>query len=409
MRLPGRHVVLGVSGGIAAYKSCILVRRLREAGATVDVVLSRGGARFVGPLTFEALSGRPVATSLWTPGAALSHIRLAQQADLVLVAPATANLIARAALGISDDLLTAILLARTGPVLVAPAMNDRMFDHPTTQANIAALLARGWVTVGPDVGSLAEGDSEAPGRMSEPETILAHAGRCLDRRPPLNGRRVLVTAGPTREALDPVRVLTNRSSGKMGYRLAEAAWRRGADVTLVSGPSSQVDPVGVEVRRVESTADLHREVSALLPSSDVLVMAAAPADFQPVESAPLKRPKPEQETMLALRPTKDILSSTRELRRGDAVMVGFALETGGAIEKARRKLEAKAMDLVVVNDALEPGAGVEVDTNRVVILHRTGEAKTVPLQSKTDIAEAILDEVEVVIGRRASAVPETAG
>ena len=408
MRLPGRCVVLGVSGGIAAYKSCSLVRRLREAGATVEVVLSRAATRFVGPVTFEALSGRPVATSLWSAGAALSHIRLAKEADLVIVAPATANLIARAALGIADDLLTAILRARTGPVLVAPAMNDAMFADPATQSNLAALAARGWVIVGPEAGPLAEGESDAPGRMSEPEVILAHAGRCLLRRPPLAGLRVLVTAGPTREALDPVRVLTNRSSGKMGYRIAEAAWRRGAEVTLVSGPSSEPDPPDLPLVRVESAADMSREVAARLPSSEVLVMAAAPADFQPVETSTTKRAKQDQDTALALRPTEDILSSTRALRRGDAVIVGFALETGDAVEKARRKLDAKAMDLVVVNDALDAGAGFEVDTNRVVILHRTGESTMVPLQSKADIAEAILDEVEVVIGRRASEVLEAA-
>jgi phosphopantothenoylcysteine decarboxylase/phosphopantothenate--cysteine ligase len=349
-----------------------------------------------------------VATSLWSPGAALSHIRLAKEADLVVIAPATANLIARAALGISDDLLTAILRARTGPVLVAPAMNDAMFADPATQRNLAVLAARGWAMVGPEVGPLAEGESDAPGRMSEPEVILAHAGRCLLRSPPFVGLRVLVTAGPTREALDPVRVLTNRSSGKMGYRIAEAAWRRGAEVTLVSGPSSEPDPPDLPVVRVESTADMSREVAARLPSSEVLVMAAAPADFQPVETSTTKRAKQDQDTTLALRPTEDILSSTRALRRADAVIVGFALETGDAVEKARRKLDAKAMDLVVVNDALEVGAGFEVDTNRVAILHRTGESTMVPLRSKTDIAEAILDEVEVVIARRASAVLEAA-
>ncbi|MEK6597035.1 MAG: bifunctional phosphopantothenoylcysteine decarboxylase/phosphopantothenate--cysteine ligase CoaBC, partial [Gemmatimonadota bacterium] len=237
--LPGRHIVLGVSGGIAAYKSCHLVRRLREAGAKVDVVLTRGARKFVRPVTFEALSGRPVRTSLWHPGEALDHVTLAREPDLVIVAPASAHLIARAALGLADDLLTALLLARTGPVLLAPAMNDSMYASPATQQNLQRLADRGWRQVGPATGPLAEGESERPGRMSEPEAILAHAVRLVRSGGPLTGRRVLVTAGPTRESIDPVRTLTNRSSGRMGYRLAAAAWYRGAEVVLVSGPSAE--------------------------------------------------------------------------------------------------------------------------------------------------------------------------
>jgi len=239
----GRHVVLGVSGGIASYKSCILARRLSEQGARVDVILTEGAAEFVRPLTFEALTARPVLTSLWQRGAALEHVRLAQQADLIVVAPATAHLIARAAQGLGDDLLTTLLLAATVPVLLAPAMNDAMFAHPATQANLQLLKGRGCAVVGPEVGALAERRSDLPGRMSEPETILAHAGRLLGSRGHLAGRRVLVTAGPTRESLDPVRVISNRSSGKMGFRLAEAAWARGAEVMLIAGPSALPDPV----------------------------------------------------------------------------------------------------------------------------------------------------------------------
>ena len=224
----GRHVTLGVSGGIAAYKSCILVRRLAEAGALVDVVMTQGAAEFVRPLTFEALSGRPVLASLWTPGTALQHLSLAQQPELIIVAPASASLLAKVAQGVGDDVLTTLLLAHTAPVLLAPAMNDEMFANPATQENLAVLAKRGFQFVGPETGPLAEGPSDRPGRMSEPETILAHAARALNRTGPLAGKRVLVTAGPTRESLDPVRVVSNRSSGKMGYRLAEAAWERGA-------------------------------------------------------------------------------------------------------------------------------------------------------------------------------------
>ncbi|MGE0354175.1 MAG: bifunctional phosphopantothenoylcysteine decarboxylase/phosphopantothenate--cysteine ligase CoaBC, partial [Gemmatimonadales bacterium] len=256
MSWAGRHVVLGVSGGIASYKSCYLARRLTEAGARVDTVLTHSATAFVRPLTFEALTGRPALASLWEPGTALAHLRLAQQPDLIIVAPATAQLLARAALGLADDLLTTLLLARTVPVLLAPAMNDAMYAHPATMANLATLRDRGYHVVGPDTGPLAEGPSNRPGRMSEPEVILAHAERILRGNGRLRGRRVVVTAGPTREPIDPVRVLTNRSSGRMGYRLAEAAWARGADVVLISGPSGQPAPEGVELRRVETTAEM---------------------------------------------------------------------------------------------------------------------------------------------------------
>lgn len=394
----GRHVVLGVSGGIACYKSCILARRLTEAGARVDVVLTRAAAEFVRPVTFEALTGRPVLTSLWEPDRALAHIRLADDADLLILAPATAQLLARAAQGHADDVLTTLLLARTGPVLVAPAMNDAMFAHEATARNVAALRARGWSFVGPEVGPLAEGPSDRPGRMSEPETILAHAARVLRRGSPLAGRTVVVTAGPTREPIDPVRVVTNRSSGKMGYRLAEAAWERGAEVVLVSGPTTLAPPVGVRLRSVETTQDLEGAVAEELPGADVLVMAAAPADYRPSRPSEAKRPRTDGALAIPMEPTADILRATVAVRKAGSVIVGFALETGDAIQKARTKLEGKALDLIVVNDALEPGAGFDVDTNRVAILDREGNARVVPLASKREIADAILDAVEARLG-----------
>lgn len=393
-----RHVVLGVSGGVASYKSCILARRLTEAGAEVDVVLTKGAGEFVGPVTFEALTGRPVLTSLWERGRALAHIRLGQESDLIVVAPATAHLIGRVAQGLADDILTAMLLARTAPLLLAPAMNDEMYARPETQANLDLLRSRGVALVGPEVGALAEGPSERAGRMSEPETIMAHGARLLSGGR-LSGRRVVVTAGPTRESIDPVRIVTNRSSGKMGYRIAEAAWERGADVVLISGPVALQDPVGVAVRRVESTLEMELAVRAELPRADVLIMAAAPADFRPSSPTEGKRPRVDGALAVPMEPTGDVLDSTRDVRKAGSMIVGFALETGDALAKGLAKLERKGLDLIVVNDALEPGAGFEKDTNRVALLGRDGTRQILPLQSKREVAEAILDRVEQNFGQ----------
>ncbi len=393
-----RRVVLGVSGGIASYKACLLARRLTEAGAAVDVVLTRSATEFIGPATFEALTGRPVLTSLWEPGRTLAHVRLPQHADLIIVAPATANLIARMAQGVADDILTTLLLARTAPVLVAPAMNDEMYARAETRDNLERVRSSGVAIVGPEVGALAEGPSERPGRMSEPETILAHAARLLRGDGRLAGRRIVVTAGPTREPIDPVRVVTNRSSGKMGYRVAEVAWERGAEVVLISGPVALAPPVGVLLRRVESTSELEAEVRRELPGADVLVMAAAPADFRPTDPSANKRSRVDGALAIPMEPTADILSGTREARKRGSIMVGFALETGDAVAKGLAKLERKDLDFIVVNDALEPGAGFDHDTNRVAIVGRDGTPQILPLQSKREVAEAILDAVERSLG-----------
>lgn len=393
-----RHVVVGVTGGIACYKSCHLVRRLVEAGARVDVVLTKAAAEFVGPLTFEALTGRPVLASLWEPGKALAHVRLGQTADLVIVAPATAHLLARVSHGFADDFLTAMLLAATCPVLLAPAMNDEMFASPATGRNLADLVARGFASVGPEIGPLAEGASDRPGRMSEPEAILDHGARLLSGANPLRGKNVVVTAGPTRESIDPVRVVTNRSSGKMGFRLAAAAWRRGATVTLITGPSAESVPAGVTVERVESTAELEAAVRHALPSADLLIMAAAPADYRPAEAPPQKRPRTDGPVTLVLEPTVDILMATRAERKPGAVVVGFALETGNAVEKAKAKLARKGLDFIVANDASEPGAGFEVETNRVTVLDARGGQFEVPLADKATVAERILDLVGTRVG-----------
>lgn len=391
-----RHVVLGVSGGIAAYKSCTLARRLTERGALVDVVLTAGAAEFVRPVTFEALTGRPVLVSLWERDRALGHITLARDPDLVIVAPATANLLARAAQGLADDLLTTLLVAREGPVLAAPAMNDAMYAHPATVANLRTLTRRGWHFVGPAIGALAEGPSERPGRMSEPEQILLAAERLLARGGPWDGRRVLVTAGPTREHLDPVRVITNPSSGRMGYALAAAAHARGAEVTLVTGPTALAAPSDVALHRVETTAELQRAVRALVRKCDVLFMAAAPADFRPAAAAGRKRGRKAGQLTITLEPTPDILGSLAAPRR--CLTVGFALETGNGLTRARRKLRDKRLDFIILNDALEPGAGFEVTTNRVTVLAADGRDPLVlPLLPKHEVAERILDVVEQAI------------
>lgn len=393
MTLAGRHVLLGVTGGIASYKACVLARRLAEAGTAVDVVLTASAAEFIRPLTFEALSGRPVLTSLWERGRGLAHITLAREPDLVVVAPATANLLARAAGGIADDLLTAILLARTGPVLAAPAMNDAMYANPATQANLRTLRERRWSLIGPEIGALAEGPSERPGRMSEPEEILVAMERLLrGAGSRFRGRVVLVTAGPTREPLDPIRVVTNRSSGRMGYALAAEAHARGADVILVTGPTTLPLPPALAVERVETTAELAAAVARHLPDADVLLMAAAPADYRPVAPPKAKRPRTDGPVTVALEPTEDVLEATRGARKRGAVMVGFAYETSDGVARARDKLRRKALDLVVLNLA-EPGAGAEVESNRVTLVTADGEAAG-PQETKSAAASRILDAVE---------------
>ena len=394
----GRRVVLGVTGGIAAYKSITLARELTLAGALVDVVLSQGALEFVRPLSFEALTGRPAFASLYPQGDPLLHIRLARDAHAIVVAPATANFLARAAAGMADDLLTATLLATEAPVVLCPAMNDRMYAHPATQANLARLAELGYRLAGPAVGPLAWGEGEGPGRMLEPEEILAHAGRALEGGTPLAGKRVVVTAGGTREAIDPVRYIGNRSSGRMGYEIAASAWRRGADVVLVSGPSPLPVPPGVELRRIESAEQMLAAVRDVLPSADVLVMAAAVADFRPADPAAQKIKKEGAGVpQITLEATADVLRATREARRPESVIVGFALETTDAVDNGRRKLEGKGLDLLVVNDATEPGAGFEVETNRVVLLQPGQPDEALPLMSKAAVADAILERVQALL------------
>lgn len=398
----GRTVLLGVTGGIASYKSAWLARLLTKAGARVDTVLTRSATEFISALTFEALTGRPAQTGLFDSGRALEHIALAKSADAIVVAPATADFLARAATGQAADLLTAILLATKAPVLLVPAMNDHMWSHPQTQHNVEHLRALGYRVLEPDQGMLAAGEGEGPGRMPEPETIFAHTARLLEAtgKSALEGRRVVVTAGPTREALDPVRFLSNHSSGKMGVALASSAWRRGADVALIAGPLSVTPPPGPEIRSVETTEQMALAVEQLMPGADVFIMAAAPADFRPATVSPSKIKKGASAPAIALEHTSDILKATLAHRRKNAIIVGFALETQDAIANGRQKLKDKALDLIVVNDATESGAGFGVDTNRVTLIDRAGAQEVLPLLSKADVADAILDRVERIANGR---------
>lgn len=394
----GRRILLGVTGGIASYKSAWLARLLTQAGAQVDVVLTRSAREFIGSVTFEALTGRPVHTVLIGDGHALDHIRLAREAELLVIAPATADFLARAAHGHADELLSATLLAAECPVLLVPAMNDKMWANATVQANCAALVAQGKHVLEPGVGPLASPDEGAgQGRMQEPETIVAHCARLLEPRGKFVGRRVLVTAGPTREPLDPVRYLSNHSTGKQGIALAEAAWRRGAEVVLVHGPLSAAAPVGATLKPVETTQDMAEAVASEIGAADVLVMAAAPADFRPAAVASAKIKKTGSAPSLALEETPDILKRTASRRRPGMIAVGFALETDDLAANAQKKLAAKQLSLIVANNAREAGAGFGHDTNRVTLFAASGAIEELPLLSKRDTADAILDRIEAML------------
>jgi phosphopantothenoylcysteine decarboxylase/phosphopantothenate--cysteine ligase len=398
--LAGRRVVLGVCGGIAAYKAVEVCRRLVEAGALVSPVLTAGATRFVGAVTFSALASERARTSLFDDEDPIPHTRLGRSADVVVVAPATARLLGAYTAGISDDLLTATLLATRAPVVVCPAMHTEMWDHPATQDNMAVLRRRGVHVVGPGVGALAGGD-EGAGRMAEPVEIVAAieavlAGHSVGNVPAadLAGLRVLVTAGGTREPLDAVRFLGNRSSGRQGHALAEEAVARQASVTLVTTTALPV-PAGVAVVRVETAAEMERVVLDAAASADVVVMAAAVADFRPKAPAAYKLKKADGVPDVVLEPTTDILAALGRARRPGQVLVGFAAETSDAqlVASATEKLRAKDLDLVVANDVSAPDAGFDTSTNRVILVARDGSEQTVPLSDKRAVARAVLDAV----------------
>ncbi|HYH52265.1 MAG TPA: bifunctional phosphopantothenoylcysteine decarboxylase/phosphopantothenate--cysteine ligase CoaBC [Acidimicrobiia bacterium] len=388
----GRRIVLGVSGGIAAYKAIDICRRLVDAGAYVMPVLTNGATRFVGPLTFSALASEPARTSLFEGPEPIPHTRLGQTCDLVIVAPATARIIGQYAAGVSNDLLTATLLATRAPVLIAPAMHTEMWEHPAVQDNLSLLRRRGVHIVDPESGRLAGGDIGA-GRLADPARIVETAAAILSPPPgDLTGRRVLVTAGGTREAIDPVRFIGNRSSGKMGYAVAEAAARRGADVVLVS-TVNRADPPGVrEVARVESAAEMADAVLSRYAGADVVVMAAAVADFRPKEQAAEKIKKASGPPEIVLEPTVDILAELGR-KKSTQYLVGFAAETERLVEQAAAKMSAKRVDLMVANDVTAPGSGFEVDTNRAVLIAPDGTAEELPQMPKIELADAIWDRV----------------
>jgi phosphopantothenoylcysteine decarboxylase/phosphopantothenate--cysteine ligase len=383
--LQGRRVLLCVTGGVAAYKSAYLARRLVEAGATVRVEMTESALEFIGAQTFAAITGEHPFTSLFAADLVSPHTELARWADLVIVAPATGATLGRVANGISDDLVSATIIATTAPVLLAPAMHTEMWEHPANEHNLERLRGFGYHVVGPDVGPLAGGDT-GMGRVAEPDEIVAAAGDILGGEG--KGRKVLVTAGGTREPVDPVRYLGNRSTGKMGHAIADAAVRRGYDVTLVTTAELPTHPA-VKLIRVETAEEMHTAVAGVEP--DVAIMSAAVADFRPKSAAVSKIPRADGLPAIELTDTPDILASVVQ-RDPRPFTVGFAAETGG-LDRAMEKARKKDVDLLVYNDVTEPGSGFGTDTNRVVIIGRSGETEELPLLAKTEVAERLLDRV----------------
>ena len=392
-------IALGVTGGVAAYKAAELVRRLQQEGLEVQVVMTRAAREFVTPLTFAALTGQKVITEMFAESSAspanvesaIEHIAVAQRIELLVVAPATADILAKFAAGIADDFLTTLYLATKAPVIVAPAMNVNMWEHPATQHSLATLCARGVHVVEPDEGYLACGMT-GPGRLASIEAIARKVCEVLGLKHDLDGETVLVTAGPTCEDLDPVRFLTNRSSGKMGYALAEAAQRRGAKVILVSGPTALEPPAGVECVPVRTTDEMRRAVLERASESTVVIKAAAVADYRPAAPQEKKMKRGKGRVTLELEPTPDILADLAAVK-GKRILVGFAAETDRVAENARAKLADKKLDLVVANDVTQEGAGFDADTNVVTLFARDGHEEALPKMSKRDVAHRILDEV----------------
>jgi len=391
--LTGKHVVLGVTGGIAAYKACEVVSRLRKLHAEVDVIMTENATRLVQPLTFETLSCRPVCVDTFSRIESwdVKHISLAQKADVMVVAPATANLMAKLAHGIADDMLSTTLLATKAPILLAPAMNTGMWTAQVTQDNLKILLGRGVKTVGPGSGFLACGDS-GDGRMSEPAEIVEAIKSILCPQKDMEGLKVLVTAGPTVERIDPVRYITNDSSGKMGYALAQAAQERGAEVTLLSGPVHIPAPVGVHAVPVTSTMSLYEHMMEYCQQQDIIVQAAAPADYRVEAPAQQKIKKQSGEPLvLTLIENPDIAKAVGQRKQSGQVLVGFAAETQNVMANAQKKLASKNLDLIVANDVTAEGAGFGVDTNIVTLITKDG-SEALPLMSKHDVADRIWDK-----------------
>lgn len=389
---------MGITGGIAVYKAAELVSRLIQAGADVHVIMTRSATEFMTPLTFRELTGNPVVTDMFAEPKRMNvqHISLARLADLVIIAPATANIIGKMAAGIADDMLSTTLLATTAPVLIAPAMNHRMWSHPIVRENVAKLKSLGHHFVGPGRGFLACGE-EGWGRFIGADAVVEEARKLLTdkgKAPVLQGKRLLVTAGPTQEPIDPVRYLTNRSSGKMGYALAQAAQQMGADVTLVSGPTALKAPPGVETIRVQTAEEMRQTVLERFADADIVIKAAAVADYRPrsVSNHKLKKEGNETVIQLELERTPDILAELGH-RKTHQFLVGFAAETDNLIEYAKRKLSEKNLDMIVANDVSQEGAGFDVETNIVTLIYKTGEIESLPLMPKTELAGLILDRI----------------
>jgi len=398
--LADKTIILGITGGIAAYKAADIASKLTRAGARVEVIMTESAIKFIAPLTLRNLTGRQVVTDMFDPASewSVEHIALAEAADVVVIAPATANTIAKLASGIADDMLTCTVLATKAPIILAPSMNDNMLQNPITRKNLAKLKARGFTIIEPETGRLASG-KVGKGRLAENEQIIKTIEQVLGKKEDLSGKRIIVTAGGTQEPIDPVRHIGNRSSGKMGYTLAEAARDRGAKVTLISAPASLPQPAGVDFVQVSTAIQMKEAVTKATAQADALIMAAAVADYQPKHVAKTKIKKDSPSLTLELIRTPDILAETK----GNFIKVGFAAESEDMIANARQKLEKKGLDLIVANDITANDSGFDVDTNKVTLIDRNGKIKELPLLSKREVADRILDRVaEILINPSAS-------
>jgi phosphopantothenoylcysteine decarboxylase/phosphopantothenate--cysteine ligase len=388
--LSNKTIVLGITGSIAAYKAAEIASQLTQAGAKVNVVMTKEAIQFIAPITLRAITGRPVVTKMFDLASELSvgHVFLAKSADIVVIAPATANIIAKLAAGIADDMLCCTVLATKAPVVIAPAMETNMYNNAITQDNLSKLKARNFMIIGPATGWLASGN-EGPGRLADINDIIGGIRQVLEGGRDLVGKHIVVTAGGTQEPIDPVRYISNRSSGKMGYALAEAARDRGAKVTLVTAPTSSPELVGVDVVKVNTAQEMRRAVEKVTQQADVLVMAAAVADYRPTKAAKEKIKKGEAGLTLKLECTPDILGSVK----GNFIKVGFAAESSNLMENAKQKLKQKGLDFIVANDITAKDSGFGADTNRVTIIDRKGKIDSLPLLAKREVAERVLDRV----------------
>ncbi|HEY92286.1 MAG TPA: bifunctional phosphopantothenoylcysteine decarboxylase/phosphopantothenate--cysteine ligase CoaBC [Dehalococcoidia bacterium] len=388
--LTNKTVVLGITGSIAAYKAADIASKLTQAGAKVEVIMTEAATKFIAPLTFRNITGRSVVTDMFELASEydIEHVALAETADVVIIAPATASLIAKAAAGISDDILTCVVLATKAPIILAPAMNVNMFENPITQDNLAKLIARGFIIVDPDYGRLASGKIGL-GRLADVNKIMGTIKQVLGTRGDLAGKRLVVTAGGTQESIDPVRHIGNRSSGKMGYAMAEAARDRGAEVKLITAPTFLPEPVGIEVTYIETSAQMKKAVTKAVAQADALIMAAAIADYRSKEIAKAKIKKETPNLTLKLVRTPDILVGVK----GDFLKVGFAAESEDIVANAKQKLQKKQLDLIVANDITDKESGFGTDTNKVTLIDRDGKIDSLPLLTKREVADRILDKV----------------